>query len=167
VNGVTAWFCVNVSVGIVCAAATERLIVRAKTLLAVALFVSVTVIVKVVAARVALGVPLIAPVDDERLNPKGRLGAMLYVSAPVPPPPATGVNAAAWFCVNASVGNAVVAAIAGLIVRLKEAVAVVLLASVTLTVKLNSPAVVGVPERTPALLKASPEGNAPADIAYV
>ena len=43
--------------------------------LAVALFWSVTVTVSVVAAKVALGVPVIAPVDALMINPVGRAGA--------------------------------------------------------------------------------------------
>jgi hypothetical protein len=45
-----------------------------------------------VAALVAVGVPLIVPVEVLKLKPLGKLGETLKVSVPVPPDPVTGVN---------------------------------------------------------------------------
>jgi hypothetical protein len=58
-------------------------------------------------------------------------------------------------------------AIEGLIVTVRFAVALRPCSSVAVTVKLNAPLCVGVPEITPVLLSANPVGSAPCVIAHV
>ena len=74
VKAVAARFCVRTVVATACVAVTELLTVRLKVLLAVAPLASVTVTVKLEAAWVAVGVPVIAPVVVLKLSPAGRLG---------------------------------------------------------------------------------------------
>jgi hypothetical protein len=72
------------------------------------------------------------------VKPAGRTGRTLYASGVVPPPPVTGVKAvAAWFWVRMVVGTAWVAVTAELTVRVKVLLAVALLASVMVTVKVE------------------------------
>ncbi len=60
-----------------CVATTAVFTVRLKVAVAVDPFVSVAVTVYVVAAIVAVGVPVIAPLAEERLRPAGSAGEML------------------------------------------------------------------------------------------
>jgi hypothetical protein len=104
-----------------------------------------------VAELFTLGVPAIAPVPEAIERPAGSVGETLYVSAPVPPEPETGMKLmAAWFTVSVVVGRTCVAATAAFTVRLKVAVAVALFASVTVTVyAVAELATLGVPVTTP------------------
>ena len=72
-----AWFWVSDFEATACVAATAALTVSEKLAVAVALLVSVTVTVQPVAALVAVGVPLIAPVVASKLNPVGSAGETL------------------------------------------------------------------------------------------
>jgi hypothetical protein len=63
--------------------------------------VSVTVTVYVVTPLVAVGVPTIVPLVEEKFRPAGSAGEILYASGAVPPVPVTGVKAVtAWFFVS-------------------------------------------------------------------
>ena len=86
-------------------------------------------------ALAAAGVPVIWPVVVDIVRPAGRTGRTLYASGVVPPAPVTGVTGVArWLTVMMTVGTACVAVTAPFTVRLKVAVAVAPLASVTVTV---------------------------------
>jgi hypothetical protein len=100
---------------------------------------------------VAVGVPVIAPVEEEIFKPVGKAGETLYDIVPVPFEPVTGVKAvAAWFCVRPAETTDCVAVTAAFTVRLKVAAAVALLASVTVTVYVVAVLVaVGVPVIAP------------------
>jgi hypothetical protein len=74
VNEVAARFCVRVALAMACVAVTAVFTVKLKFDCAVALFASVTVTVYVVAELVPVGVPVIAPVEVERLSPAGSVG---------------------------------------------------------------------------------------------
>ncbi|WP_245321805.1 hypothetical protein [Bradyrhizobium sp. LTSPM299] len=94
-------------------------------LLAVWLFASVTVTVKLLAAWVTVGEPVMAPFDAFKLSPAGRLGKTLYDNGAVPPEPVTGVRFAPTFWVSATDAIDCVAATAELTtwVKLDELVA--------------------------------------------
>jgi hypothetical protein len=104
-----------------------------------------------VAEVFTLGVPVIAPVPEAIESPAGSVGVTLYVSAPVPPEPVTGMKLmAARFIVSVVEAMAVVATTAEFTVRLKVADAVALFASVTVTVYVVAElATPGVPVMTP------------------
>ena len=83
---------------------------------------------------VAEGVPVMAPEADVILKPAGSDGEMLKTRLPVPPVAVTGVKLAAELCVSVLVATDCEAATAAFTVRLKVAVEVALLVSVTVTV---------------------------------
>jgi len=135
VKEVAAWLTVSVTLAIDWVAATALLTVRLKVAVELAMFASVTVTVYVVAAMVTVGVPVMAPVVDEILRPAGSEGLTLKLSGAVPPDPVTGVNeVAAWLTVSVVLATDWLADTALLTVRLKVAIAVALLVSVTVTV---------------------------------
>lgn len=76
VNG-AAWPNVRVGEGITDVAVTAEFTIRLKLLLAVTPLASVIVTVKLEAACVTVGVPLIAPVDELMLKPVGSEGNTL------------------------------------------------------------------------------------------
>ena len=125
VNAVGALFCVNVTLGIDCVAVAGVFTVSWKVLLAFSLLASVTVTVKLLAAWVTVGEPVMAPVDAFKLSPAGRLGETLYDNGAVPPEPVTGVKFAATFWVSVTDAIDCVAATAELTtwVKLDELVA--------------------------------------------
>jgi hypothetical protein len=77
VKAVAAWFSVRTVVGTAVVADTAPLTARLKVAVAVALFASVTVTVKVVAERVTVGVPVIWPVPEAIVSPVGKAGKTL------------------------------------------------------------------------------------------
>jgi hypothetical protein len=146
-----------------CVATTALFTVSLKLAVAVAPFVSVAATVYVVAARVIVGVPVIAPLLVEMLSPAGSDGEMLYVSVPVPPVPVTGVNnAARWLSVRIFDAMDCVATTVLFTDRLKLAVAVAPLMSVTVTVNVVDALIaVGVPIIAPLVEeRVSPAGSA-------
>jgi hypothetical protein len=85
--------------------------VKVNVWLLVARLTSVTVTVWTVAILETLGVPVICPVDELKLNPVGNAGLILNTLAPSPPVAVTGVNAEiAVPCVNVLVAIACVVA---------------------------------------------------------
>ena len=77
INDVTAWFNVSAVETTFCVAETEALTVRLNDALDVAPFVSVTVTLYVVAVDAIVGVPLTAPLEEEKVRPTGKAGEML------------------------------------------------------------------------------------------
>jgi hypothetical protein len=74
VTGVIALFCVSVTAATDCVAVTALLTVSEKVLDADALFVSVMVTVYVCVPLVAVGMPVMAPVEVLKLSPVGSDG---------------------------------------------------------------------------------------------
>ena len=109
---------------------------------------------------VAVGVPVIAPDAAVRLSPVGRLPELMdHVNGDVPP---DSVSVCEYETVRSPPSSdAVVIDSAALIVTDMVLVGAAPAASVTLTVKLNVPAAVGVPLKTPAELKLKPPGTDP------
>jgi hypothetical protein len=108
---------------------------RLNVAVAVSPLASVTVTVYVIAALTTVGVPVITPVFTFSVSPMGRPGDTLYVSGDVPPDPVTGMNGTTvWSNVRPSTPIDCTATTALLTIRLKFAVAVAPLASVTVTV---------------------------------
>ena len=156
-----ALLCVRVLDATDCVAVTAAFTVRLNVAFAVALLESVTVTVKVVPASVDVEVPEIEPVELSIDRPVGSVGAMLYVSEPVPPLPVIGMTPAAWFCVSATEAMDCVAATAAFTVRLNVLVPVAPFWSVTVTVNVVAEIVAfGVPVMAPVeALKLTPEGR--------
>lgn len=126
---------------------------------------SVTVTVNVVAANVAVGMPLTWPVVALKLTPAGSVPPLIAnVYGTVPPLAVTGENAAsAVFTVPVLLATACVVVSAALTVRLNVFDEVALAASVTVTVNVVvASATVGVPLTCPELvLKLIPVGRVP------
>jgi len=128
---------------------------------------SVTVMVKEDVPAV-VGVPEITPVAPSNVSPAGRaptVTAQVYVAVP---PTTASVWLYAEFTVAA--GSVVVVMAIALIVmdKAKDAVCGDVAESVAVTVKVDVPGTVGVPEITPeALSKVRPAGRAPAVIDHV
>ncbi len=107
---------------------------RLKDFAACAPTASVTVTVNETIEIVTVEDPVIVPVEPAILRPAGRAGETVKVKGAMPPEPVTGVNEAGlpWVIVFRAV--TVVAVTAVSTVNWKLAVAVALLASVTVTV---------------------------------
>jgi hypothetical protein len=128
---------------------------------AVLLSASVTFTVKL-DVPVAEGVPEITPVLAFSVRPAGKLPLLMLHVYGVTPPVAVTVAEYATFTVPDGSDVVVIISVAGLIVMLRFAVAVLLSASVTFTVKLEVSTVVGVPDITPVLaFSVSPAGKLP------
>ena len=91
------------------------------------------------ATLLAVGVPDIRPVVLSMVRPGGSVGETLYLSEPVPPPPWIGRSLAGEPWSRKMTGAFWAAVTAVLTVRLNEADAVALVASVTVTVKVVAP----------------------------
>jgi hypothetical protein len=129
---------------------------------------SVTVTVKLDTPAV-VGAPEITPVELSD-NPAGSVpGGTDQVKGAVPPVATRVTGPYADPTVPADKGEAVVIVntVGAFTVIDKAFVAVAAAASVTVTVKLDVAAVVGVPEITPAELSANPAGRVPAVTAHV
>jgi hypothetical protein len=114
------------------------------------------------AVAAVVGVPEITPVLVFSVSPAGSDPAvMLHVYGAVPPT-APSMNEYAVPTMPAGSGDVDVIVSFATIMMLRFAVAVLLSASVTFTVKLELPAVVGVPDITPVLeFSDNPAGNVP------
>jgi hypothetical protein len=122
--------------------------------------VSVTFTVKF-AVPAVVGVPEITPAVFN-VNPAGRLpDEIVHVYGEVPP-----VTCSVWLYAVETVppGRLVVVTVIETTTILSACVTALELASVTFTVKFAVPAVVSVPEITPAVLNASPGGKLPEEI---
>ena len=111
-----------------------------------------------------VGVPLIAPLDEFRVKPVGRLPVDTVQLYGVVPPVACKV--AEYDAPTVPPANVEVemerVGVAAATAMLRDAVAVLLLASVTLTVNEDAPDAVGVPEMAPEeTFKLSPPGSEP------
>ena len=112
-----------------------------------------------------VGVPVIAPVLPFRLSPGGRAPtAILQVYGNVPP---VAVRVAEYGSPRIPTGSEVVVIETVIIVIVNCALAVSIAASVTCTVKDETPAVVGVPVIAPAELRLNPAGSDPLITAQV
>ena len=174
VNGVAALPTVRVVLATACVVVNAGFTVRLKVLndvCAVGVVWSVTVTVKVVAASVVDGVPLIRPLLVEKFKPVGSVPpGSANVSVPAPPDAVTGVNDATLPTVKVVLGKAWVVVSIAVTVRLKvlnEVCAVGVVWSVTVTVKLVvARAVDGVPVIKPVVVeKFKPVGRVPPDSA--
>src|SRR3972149_4405203 len=135
-------------------------IIIASAFVAVAPLSSVALTVKF-EVPAAVGVPLISPVALLRLSAAGSAPTVTaHVMGDLPP-----LLARVWLYARFTVpsdSDAVVTAGYALTVMLSAFVAMALLSSVTCTVKLDTPAVVGMPLISPvALLSVSPAGSVP------
>jgi hypothetical protein len=172
VNAVYDVFTVSVVVATACVVVSAELTVRENVCDDVALFASVTRTVYVVAARVAVAVPLISPVVVEKLIPAGSEAAAVLselrsakASGEVPPDAVTGVKAVYdVFTVNVFDATACVVDSALFTVRLNVCDDVAPFASVTRTVNVVAACVaVGVPLISPVVVeKLIPAGSVPA-----
>jgi uncharacterized protein YraI len=121
-----------------CVVASAAIIVNEKVFVAVALVgeaESVTVTVYVVAAFVAAGVPVIAPVDALIDKPEDNAGEIVYVYEGIPPLPVTGINeVAATLLISVVVGMVWTVVNATSTDNVNVFVAVTEAASVTVTV---------------------------------
>src|SRR4030067_826349 len=115
----------------------------------------------------AVGVPLISPVVLLRLSPAGSAPTVTaHVIGALPPLPAS-VWLYARFTVPSESDTVVITGYALTMID-KTLVAVALLSSVTCTVKIDIPAVVGVPLISPvALLSVTPTGSVPTVTVHV
>ena len=147
----------------------------AVAVLAVGVSASVTVTVKFTVPE-AVGVPVIAPVAEFRLNPAGKLPVVTaHVYGEIPPVACNVVDGYTELTTPTGSDAEVVVTLsaATVIVMLNAWLAVFpagVSESVTVTVKLTGPVVVppGVPEITPvAEFKVKPEGRLPAVTAHV
>src|SRR3990172_7910786 len=140
-------------------------IIIASAFVAVAPLVSVALTVKF-EVPAAVGVPLISPVVPLSANPAGSAPTVTaHVMGDFPP-----LLASVWLYARFTVpsaSDAVVIAGYALTVIDSALVAVALLSSVTCTVKLDTPAVVGMPLISPvALFSVSPAGRVPTVTAH-
>jgi hypothetical protein len=111
------------------------LTVSTKEALAEAWLVSETVTVKEEVARGAVGVPEIAPLEEEKERPAGRAGETLKERVPTPPAPVTGMTeGAATPWVKVIEGTTRVAVTSAPTDRKNRPEALAPLASVTVTV---------------------------------
>jgi hypothetical protein len=131
----------------------------------------VTVTVKIVVVRAAVGVPLIRPVDIENVSPVGKVPPdSAKLSVPVPPAAVTGLKDAATPVVKLVLGTACVVVSAEFTVKANvfaEVCGVGVVWSVTVTVKVVvAKAVDGVPLICPVMVeKLRPVGSVPPDSA--
>lgn len=112
-----------------------------------------------------VGVPVIAPVLPFRLSPGGRAPTVILQAYGNVPPVA--VRVAEYGSLLIPTGSEVVVIETVVIVIVNDALAVSIAASVTCTVKDESPAVVGVPVIAPAELRLNPAGSDPLITAQV